>query len=339
MLTDLHNRAFAELELARHNDTEDSLPVSIIMGDVNGLKLANDTFGRLAGDNMLRAIARIIKGACRPSDIVARWGGDEFVIILPETDLETTETICLKIQSACRMSNCTPLQLSISLGAATKVTPCTRLATVISYAEDRMYRNKMVEQQGARGSLVACLQQTLVEKSYETEEHAERLRSLALCLGKVSGFSSSQLDDISLLAKLHDIGKITISDEILLKPGPLSEDEWEIMKRHPETGYRIAQSTPELAPISFSILAHHERWDGTGYPLGLKGEEIPFLARVIAVVDAYDVMTHGRPYKSAISEDDALMELQMHAGSQFDPEIVQNFLRVVCMNAEDADTW
>lgn len=137
------------------------------------------------------------------------------------------------------------------------------------------------------------------------------------------------MDDLALLATLHDIGKIAIPEGIIIKPGNLSPEEWELIWKHPEIGYRIAGSSPELAPIAEAILAHHEWWDGSGYPRGLKGEEIPLISRIISIVDAYDVMTHGRPYKEAVGQEESLQELQGKAGTQFDPILTSMFIKMV----------
>jgi HD-GYP domain-containing protein (c-di-GMP phosphodiesterase class II) len=152
---------------------------------------------------------------------------------------------------------------------------------------------------------------------------------LALQIGRDFGLSDSELDDLALLATLHDIGKIAIPEGIIIKPGNLSPEEWELIWKHPEIGYRIAGSSPELAPIAEAILAHHEWWDGSGYPRGLKGEEIPLISRIISIVDAHDVMTQGRPYKEAVGQEESLQELQSKAGTQFDPILTAMFIKMV----------
>lgn len=160
-----------------------------------------------------------------------------------------------------------------------------------------MYRSKLLESKSVRATTISSLRRTLFEKSHDTEEHTLRIQQLALQVGRVFGLSDSELDDLSLLATLHDIGKIAIPEGIIIKPGNLSPEEWELIWKHPEIGYRIAGASPELAPIAEAILAHHEWWDGNGYPRGLKGEEIPLTSRIIAIVDAYDAMTRGDPTK------------------------------------------
>lgn len=330
-LTGLYNRAYLEDELARPS-RERRLPISIIMGDVNGLKLINDALGHHEGDRYLVEMARILRSSCRKDDVVARWGGDEFVIVLPKTTQKGAMEVCERIRQACLESHSDPVQLSIALGAVTKEQPGDDIWKLFKEAEDRMYRNKLLENKSTRSFIILSLQKTLREKSHETEEHAKRLLKTALDIGRAVGLSDSKLDELALLAALHDIGKIAIPDNILLKPATLSKEEWEIVKKHPEIGYRIATSSPEMAPIAEAILSHHERWDGTGYPQGFRGEEIPLISRIIAVADAYDTMTHGRRYKEPVSHEAALKEISAGAGSQFDPDVVQAFLKIFSQN-------
>lgn len=324
-LTGLYNRAFFEEE-AQRLCTDRQRPLSLILGDVNGLKLVNDAFGHQRGDELLRRMARVLRGACRKEDVVARWGGDEFLILLPRTPQDVAMAICDRIASSCAELTLGPIPLSISLGVATATGPGEEFPQLLREAEDRMYRRKLLESRSAQSSLISSLGKALWESSHETEEHAERLGRMAGQFGAALGLSPSQLDELSLLAALHDIGKVGIPSTIREKPGPLTPDEWETMKKHPEIGSRIVQAAPNLAGIADAILAHHERWDGTGYPQGLKGTAIPLAARVLTIVDSFDVMTHERPYKTAQSVDHALAELERCAGTQFDPELVQVFL-------------
>jgi HD-GYP domain-containing protein (c-di-GMP phosphodiesterase class II) len=158
---------------------------------------------------------------------------------------------------------------------------------------------------------------------------------VALEVGHAIGLPDDKLDELSLLAMLHDIGKLAISDQILGKPGRLLPEEWEAMQSHLEIGYRIVESTPELAHIGEALLAHHEWWDGTGYPKRLRGEQIPLISRILAIVDAYDVMTHDRSYRTAVSRDEALNELQQCAGTQFDPQLVDAFIQLVSSKQDE----
>lgn len=260
---------------------------------------------------------------------MARWGGDEFAILLPRTPKNVVIEVCNRIKEACKEAKKDPIQLSIALGAATKEEPGQDIQEILKEAEDRMYRHKLFRSKSVRSSIISSLTKTLQEKTHETEEHARHVQELALQLGRKLELSDNQLDELALLAALHDIGKIAIPNSILMKQDMLTEDEWEIIKKHTEIGFRIAQSSPELAHIADAILSHHERWDGAGYPRGLKGEEIPLNSRIIAIVDAYDVMTRGRIYKKAISRQEALEELNRCAGSQFDPKLVKLFTDLV----------
>ncbi|WP_054693093.1 diguanylate cyclase [Syntrophomonas palmitatica] len=327
-LTGVYNRSFFETELKRL-DRRDSLPISIIMGDVNGLKLVNDSAGHEAGNEILKCISQYMRKACRPDDIVARWGGDEFVILLPGTGQENTAEICDKIHHYCEESGPGAFQPSISLGSATKIKPEQDIYSVLRQAENNMFMTKLLKSQSQRNSVFSSLKATLYERTHETIEHAQRMQAIAMKFGKHLGLPAHEIDRLILLANLHDIGKIAISDDILTKPGSLNHQEWESIKKHPEIGYRIILATHELISIADDILAHHEKWDGSGYPRGLSQYSIPKLARIIAIIDAYDVMTNNRPYKKAMSREKALLELRKYAGTQFDPELVERFTKIM----------
>lgn len=328
-LTGLKNRAYVEQKLEKLDNNENNY--SIIMGDINGLKLMNDTFGHREGDNFICAIANILKRSCSKDDIVARWGGDEFVILAIEKAEDYIDRVSENIKQECDKNTDFGLEVSIALGCANKK-EMYDAEDVMNLAEERMYRGKLTEIRSSRNATIVSLEKTLYEKHSETEEHTQRIKKLSLMLGRKLGLSHDKLNELELLSLLHDIGKIGIPEQILMKPGKLTEEEWETMKHHTEIGYRIAKATTGLSHVAEEILSHHERYDGTGYPRGLKGEEIPVLSRIINIVDSYDVMTHSRSYKSAFDNDYALNELRTCAGTQFDPNLVDVFIELLSLN-------
>ncbi len=327
-LTGLYNRHFLEEEMNRL-DTERQLPISIIMADLNGLKLVNDTIGHLSGDDMLKRAAAILKSVCREDDLLARFGGDEFVLYLPRTPEKEALSISDRIIQSCRGELISNVPLSLSTGLAVKTSAEQKLTDVLRRAEDSMYRDKLTESRSGKSTIVNSLLQTLAAKSFETEAHTHNMQEAAKSIGVKLGLPHSELHRLQLLITLHDIGKISIPEELLTRKGPLSGPEWEIIKKHCETGYRVARATASFAHVAEDILAHHERWDGSGYPQGLKGDQIPLLARITAIADAYEVMYNGRPYKKAMSKSEITAEFKNCAGTQFDPQLVELFLAVL----------
>lgn len=330
-LTDLYNRAYFEEELKRL-DTRRQLPLSVIIGDVNGLKLINDAFGHKEGDKILKGCAEVLKKCCRAEDIVARWGGDEFSILLPKTDEEVLSEVVKRVKSKSNKTRTSKIPLSISLGVSTKKKNYQDFSKVIKKAEDNMYRHKLVDSKSIISSIISSLEAILFEKSIKTEKHTEKVKEMSLKLAKSVKLSKIKMEELSLLASIYDIGKVAILDIILNKKENLSRREWETIKRHPEIGYRIALASHQLSSIAEYILTSHEWWDGSGYPQGLKGEEIPILSRIITIVDAYEAMVTGRPYKRAISKSAAIKELERYKGIQFDPRLVDKFIKILKRN-------
>lgn len=328
LLTGLYNRRFVEQEFARWQASSRAFSIAVIVADINGLKMINDVYGIQEGDNLLKKAARILRESCRKTDIVARWDGDEFLILLPRISERAVEKIVERIKSRCLQEKDEKIPLSIAFGYAIKKKPVESLNQIVREAEEMMYRVKLMEEKSYRNAIVNSMLMALVTKSAETEEHAERLRNYCLTIGRKMGLSSKELDELALLAILHDIGKVGIRESILQKPGPLTAEEWEEMKKHPQIGWRIAKTIPELTHIAEYILCHHERWDGHGYPRGLKGEEIPLLCRILAVVDAYDAMTSDRVYRKAMTRERAFAEIKRNSGTQFDPQVVEVFLEL-----------
>ncbi len=327
-MTGLYNRWYME-ELLNQYDQAKSGNCVLIMGDLNGLKLVNDAFGHYEGDRFIRKIAMILKSCSGPRDVVCRWGGDEFLILMPDAGDQDAEQLIERISARCKSESDERLQLSIALGYARKSSETQSIQTVLREAEQLTYRRKLMIEKSFRSSVINALSATLAAKSEETEEHAERLQQYCGQIGRILGISNKELDEMTLFAMLHDIGKVGINDAILQKPGALTEAEWLEMKKHPEIGFRIAQNNVDLAPISEYILSHHERWDGKGYPRGLRGEEIPVLSRILAIVDAFDAMTNERIYSKPRSPETAAEEILRCAGTQFDPTIARVFVEQV----------
>ncbi|SDK76200.1 HD domain-containing phosphohydrolase [Natronincola ferrireducens] len=329
-LTGLYNRAYFEEELKRY-DTKRQLPLSVIVGDINGLKLANDVFGHKEGDKLLINVAQKLKKSCRSEDLVARWGGDEFVILLPKADEEAVKDICARIREACRLEDDCLIPTSIALGFVTKSDEEDILGLLVE-AENKMYKNKLLESKKAHENIINSLKLNLTIKTHETIEHMNNIKEKLLLMADYLKLSIKVKNELMLLAEFHDIGKISTPKKILNKPTTLTKEEWDIIKQHPVTGYRIASSSTNLIPIAEAILFHHEWWDGTGYPLGVKQKDIPITARLLAIADAYDVMTRGRLYKNPLSSCEALREIKNCANKQFDPEFVEIFIKIMDVN-------
>ena len=329
-LTGLYNRNFFEEEMSRLGDGR-YFPVGIIICDLDGLKFVNDTLGHQSGDEMLVRAAELLKASFRSSDILARIGGDEFAVLVPQAGEREAEEVVERLrQGVQRYNESEPrIPLSVSVGHAVAASEGTDIQAVFREADNRMYREKIQREESARNSAIQALIRTMEERDFLTQGHCEKLQHLVTETARAIGLSESQVNELHLFARFHDLGKVGISDAILNKPGPLTDEEMREMRRHSEIGSRIAQSVPELVPIADWILKHHERWDGKGYPRGLQGEEIPLCCRILAVADAYDAMMSDRPYRRAMTHEEAADELLRNAGTQFDPEVVRTFLRVI----------
>lgn len=331
-LTGLCNRVFYEEEKDRL-EASGVYPVSLIVGDINGLKRVNSKLGTTVGNDLLKTTAQIFQSSCRSTDLVSRTGGDEFTIMLAGSGAKAAESIIRRIDAAVAAYNGSVdsdlLRISLSLGYATKTHSGISIEEVERMADDQMCGSKLLEQRSMHSTVVASIKSTMVAKSRETEEHAERLSSLTRKLGEALGLSPAELNELELFSVLHDIGKIAISDKILNKPGDLTADEWRQMKKHSEIGCEIAKASPELNPIAGYILTHHENWDGSGYPFGISGEEIPLASRILAIADAYDAMTQDRVYRTAMDHLVAVSEIRKDRGVRFDPAVVDVFLELI----------
>lgn len=327
-LTGLYNRRFFEEELSRL-DVKRNFPLTIIMGDLNGLKLINDSFGHTLGDEVIRRVANVMKSGCRAEDIVARLAGDEFVILLSRTGESEAKQIVKRIKELLTKEVVGSIEVSVSLGYGCKYNEEEKVEEIFKLAEDRMYEKKLFESQSMRGKTVKNIINTLREKSKSEGEHSFRVLALCKSMGEALGLSKSEINDLITAGELHDIGKVAVDDRIINKEGKLTEDEWKEVKRHSEVGYRMVNAVNEMSGIAKYILHHHERWDGNGYPKGLKGNEIPLVSRIITIADAYDAMISKRSYRKELSKKAAIEELQKNAGSQFDPKLVEIFVEKV----------
>lgn len=329
-LTGLYNRSFLE-ERMRHLQDGRYSPIGVIVCDVDGLKLINDSLGHITGDIHLRVVAGILKKCFRKRDIVARIGGDEFAVILRNCTEDDLEQGCLRIRQAAisQYSMEKAIPLTISVGCALSGRGPVDLEDLFQQADNKMYREKLHSSQSTRSAIVEIVTRLLEARDFITQGHGERMEQLLVQFGTSLQLPAGKLSELRLLAKFHDIGKVGIPDHILFKQGPLNNEEFEQIKRHSEIGYRIAKSSLDLCPIADHVLKHHEWWNGCGYPLGLKGKGIPLECRILSIVDAYDAMTNDRPYRKAMPIETALLELENGAGVQFDPELVPQFIQML----------
>jgi diguanylate cyclase (GGDEF)-like protein len=328
-LTGVYNRNYFERKLSEMDEENGNF--GILVCDVDALKLVNDILGHIAGDDYLKTVAEIIQKHLPQDAFVARVGGDEFAILLKNTSPDELEKLNLEIKEDLRNEkkdySFVPTNLSVGYGIRNKNAATIR--ELYKFADDEMYREKTNHRYTRNTGDISLLTNMLEARSFETEAHAKRMEENCIKIGKVLGFAESRLNKVSLLAKFHDIGKIGIRDSILLKPDKLTAVEFEEMKTHPEIGYRIANSLPDIDYVAEYIYKHHEWYDGTGYPFGLRHDNIPLECRILSVADAYDAMTNDRPYRKALGKEMAIAELKRCAGKQFDPHIVSIFIEII----------
>lgn len=328
MLTQLYSKQsfYSRMEAAikRRN-----YPFTIVVCNANGIGLINDVYGWNKGNEMIRLTAELLQEHLPENTILARMDDGDIAAGFVEVEQEYAVRLFDNVCKLYREANDTGIESDLQYGIAVIRDRSKSIEEAIREAGESLNTKKLMNETSKKSSQLDSLRQTLTESDYETEEHVERTKKMAIKLGQALHLSDAELSKLALLAVLHDIGKIAIPHTILLKPGKLTNEEWEIMKSHTDKGYRIANASKELKPIAEYILHHHERWDGKGYPGGLDGENIPLLSRIITVVDSHDVMVHDRPYHKAMSNEDAVEELLRCSGTQFDPHIVTVFLQVL----------
>lgn len=322
-LTKLYNRAYFNEFLKLEYDE-----VGIIYGGINGFKVLNEDHGTEFCDYFLIRVGLLLSEYIKEDCIVGRYEGDEFVVLLPNTSKATCDLKAIEIKEAIEKIVIQGTSITICI-ASIHTEDQLKPTELIKRAKKVMDRKKLTESNSSKSALVESLRRALEQSDYETKQHTDRTTALAKQIGDKINLDEQQMNDIAMLAALHDIGKIAIPDAILLKPGKLTNDEFEIMKTHTLKGYSIAMASPELTNIADGILHHHEKWDGTGYPDGLKGDDISIEARIITLVDAYDVMTNDRPYKTAMTKEDAIIEVKRCKGTHFDPNLVDVLLEIL----------
>jgi diguanylate cyclase (GGDEF)-like protein/PAS domain S-box-containing protein len=326
-LTGLLNRSRFEAML-RRADIKNGLPMSIIMGDLNGLKLMNDIFGHSAGDELLVKAAEILRRACRADDLIARIGGDEFVVLLPRTHRRDAELVMDRIKSGMTGEQVNTIMCSISLGCDTKTNSEITLGTVLQNAENEMYREKSMMRSQVNDDMINAIIMMLYQKDPREEPHSANVSELCKAIGEALGLSTTEIAQLRSAGFLHDIGKIGIDSKLLDKEAPYSEEEDQGYKQHPVIGFRILNLFDNTLGLAESVYSHHERWDGTGFPRALKGTEIPLMARIIAVAGWYDYILYRQSVRPP-THGEAMARLREEAGLRLDPQIVDIFVQMM----------
>lgn len=333
-LTGIYNRRFFEEEFERRN-LKNNFPLGIIFADLDGLKGFNDTFGHEDGDKIIRNTTHRIKKLIGSQDVFCRLGGDKFVILVSQTSEEKLNVYLHYLEKNINSCN-DSTTLSISFGYSFQRTSNDSIDTLLKEAEHYMYKRKCYKTGATRGNTVNVIMQTLFEKSKREKEHSERVGLICEAIAQKMELDEHAVSRIKIAGILHDIGKIGVNEEILNKKSELTAEEWEVIKSHPIKSARILENTLEYKDLITVVLAHHERYDGTGYPYGLKANKIPFEARIIAIADTFDAMTNHRPYRNIVSKEIAVAEIEKCSGKQFDPDIVSVFIQMVL---QDNSNW
>lgn len=330
-LTGLYNRRFFEETYANMTASGNQYPIGILMGDINGLKMYNDTYGHLKGDEAICTLITRLKEHLGPRHLLSRIGGDEFAIIVPKALDNEVRSLVYHLEEVLDADNESqpPSDLGISFGYSIQQHPQDPLDRLFKEAEAFMYHRKYFSSRSFRSRAIQAIMETLFSKSDRERKHSERVSYLSECIAKAMNLEKEVVEKIRVAGLLHDIGKIGIDENLLNKPDKLSREEWELMKLHSSKGANILSNTMEFHEMAHWIIAHHERVDGQGYPNHLSEEQIPLASRIIAVADAYEAMTTAKPYREALTEQEAIEELRKGAGTHWDTTIVNVFIEQV----------
>ncbi len=325
-LTGLFNRNHFE-HLVKKADIKSNLPISVIMGDLNGLKLMNDVFGHAAGDELLVRAAEAIKKVCREDELIARLGGDEFVILLPKTQEQEAQQIMARLKDFLNKEQANVIKCCMSLGCATKTTTSEHIDITLKDAENEMYKEKALNRSKTDTDMINAIIMTLYSKSPPEEQHAANVSEMCRAVGEALKLPKTECKLLRSAGFLHDIGKVSISDAILRKRSEFTHREEIEFRQHPVVGYRILNIFDSTVNLAEGVYCHHEHWDGTGYPRGLTGDEIPLMARIIAVAGRYETILNRRPGR--VNHKEALELIKKDAGSILDPALVDVFITVM----------
>lgn len=324
-LTDLYNRRYfvnAYHQFLRKDD----FPLGLMMIDINGLKIINDAYGHIQGDIAIKTVAQVLREVFREPSIVARIGGDEFAILIPCKSEDEILSYKEKIIETTNHMSIGNIELSLAIGYEVITDPHTDIDDLLSSAENYLYRHKIAVGSSVRNRAIKAILSTLTDKYEDEKIHSERVSYFCKKIGLHMGLPKDDINILELAGMYHDIGKISIPDAILNKPARLTPEEYEIIKTHTLVGYQILKAADEYSGLAEYALSHHERWDGKGYPKGLKGDEIPLFSRIISVADSFEAMTANRPYRKGMSVEDAIKEIERCKGTQFDPDIAETFI-------------
>ncbi len=331
-LTGIPNRRYLSVAFEEMEDQQ-LYPIGLMIMDLNGLKLINDTFGQEKGNQALCQVADVLKAVKRENDVIARIGGDEFVMLLPSTDETALLQMKNQIEERIEINTIENIHYSLGIGLAIKEDQHESYQESLRRAEEDMYKRKVLEGRSTRNRAIMGILTVLTDKFAVEKRHSERVSDFCYQIGKALNLSKDELEELKLAGLLHDIGKVSVPDDILDKPAKLNPTEWVSMKEHTIHGYNILRAADEYSNLALYALTHHEKMDGTGYPNGLTRDEIPLFSRIIAVADAYEAMTSDRPYRLALSKKQAIDELLAHSGTQFDEQITAVFIDQV-LNVE-----